>query len=169
MASCSWPDTTVEPNGCRCPQSGSIGSIVDRQTIKALLTEEALRRLRPGEYRFCADAACGVVYFDDEGMRFGAADVRVPVWQKLPFGTRPVCYCFGESEGSIRAELVSSGRSSAVERIRGHIAAGRCACEIRNPRGACCLGDVIAAVKRVEGALAMASGHIPIEPQADVE
>jgi hypothetical protein len=142
---------------------------VDRQTIKALLTEEALRRLNPGEYRFCGDAGCDVVYFDGEGMQFGAANVRVPVWQKLPFGARPVCYCFGESEASIRAELVSSGRSSAVERIREGIAAGRCACEIRNPRGVCCLGDVIAAVKRVEGALVMASGAIGIETQADVE
>ena len=37
-------------------------------------------------------------------------------------------------------------------RIREHIAAQRCACDIRNPRGACCLGDVMAAVKRLEGA-----------------
>jgi DNA-binding transcriptional MerR regulator len=119
--------------------------------------------LTPDEYRFCADAECDVVYFNSQGMQFATQDVRVPVWQKLPFGTRPVCYCFGESEASIRAEFASSGQSSAVERIREHIAAGRCACEIRNPRGACCLGDVISAVKRVEGALVMASGDIDID------
>ena len=32
---------------------------------------------------------------------------------------------------------------------RAHIDAGRCAYEVRNPRGACYLGDLIAAVKRV--------------------
>jgi Zinc binding domain len=169
MSTCSWPENSVDRNRRRCPRSGSVGSAVDRHTIKALLTEEALRRLTPDEYRFCADAECDVVYFNSQGMQFATQDVRVPVWQKLPFGTRPVCYCFGESEASIRAEFASSGQSSAVERIREHIAAGRCACEIRNPRGACCLGDVISAVKRVKGALVMASGDIDIESQADVE
>jgi hypothetical protein len=134
----------------RCPQSGAIGTAVDRQTVKALLTEPALRQLMPGEYRFCADPTCDVVYFNADGMRFGTADVRVGVWHKLPFGSRPICYCFGESEVSIRAEIEANKRSMAEARIRAHIAAGRCACQLRNPRGACCLGDVSAAVKRVE-------------------
>jgi Zinc binding domain len=156
MSSCCCPGTSVEPSTARCPQSGASGNAIDRQTIKALLTERALGRLCSGEYRFCPDADCDVVYFDGNGSLFATNDLRVAVWQKLPFGTRPVCYCFGESEASIRAEIAASGRSAAVERIREHIAAGRCACEVRNPRGACCLGDVTAAVRRVEAALAIA-------------
>lgn len=152
MPDCCCPEKPIEPRERRCPQSGSIGRTVDRQTIKALLTEQALRRLEPGDYRFCADADCDVVYFDTDGSRFGTRDIRVPIWQKLPGGGRPMCYCFGESEASIRVEIETTGRSLAVDRIREHIAAGRCACEIRNPRGACCLGDVTAAVKRVQGA-----------------
>lgn len=168
MSSCCCPEKPVDLNGSRCPLSGSSGSTVERQTIKALLTEDALRRLASGEYRFCPDTGCAVVYFDGEGRRFSVQDVRVPVWQKLPFGARPVCYCFGESEASIRTEFESHGRSSAVERIRAHIAAGRCACEVRNPRGACCLGDVIAAVKRVEAATGVASNDVRVQSQADV-
>ncbi len=141
-------------DAARCPQSGSPGFAVDRQTVKALLTEHALARLEATHYRFCADGCCDVVYFSDTGSRFGTADLRVPVWQKLPPGNRLMCYCFGESEVSIRAEIESTGRSLAVQRIRGHIRAERCACDIRNPRGACCLGDVMAAVKRVESTLA---------------
>ena len=91
------------------------------------------------------------------------------MWQKLPFGTRPVCYCFGESEASIRAEFEACRRSLAAERIREHITAGRCACELRNPRGTCCLGDVIAAVKRVELAVADATSERGIAVQADVK
>jgi hypothetical protein len=132
--------------------SGSPGRAVDRQTIKALLTERALVRLPPGDFRFCPDADCEVVYFGPGDVRFTTGDVRVGVWQKQPFGDRQVCYCFGESEGSIRAEIEAEGHSSAVPRIRDHIAAGRCACEIRNPRGSCCLGDVIAAVEQVTAA-----------------
>jgi len=153
MAECSCPEKPGEPTVARCPRNGSIGTGVDRQTVKGLLTEEALRRLTPSDYRFCADADCDVVYFDANGSCFGTRDIRVQVWHKHPFGDRPMCYCFGESEVSIRREIQTTGTSSAVERIREHIAAGRCACKIRNPRGACCLGDMIAAIKRVEGAL----------------
>jgi hypothetical protein len=109
--------------------------------------------LEPADYRFCADPRCDVVYFNGTGSQFGTADLRVPVWQKRPSGSRVVCYCFGESEASIRAEVELTGRSLAAQRIRAHITAGRCACEIRNPRGACCLGDVMAAVNRVKSSL----------------
>lgn len=153
MSSRCCPGKTDGANTSRCPVSGSPGVAVDRLTVKALLTESALQDLRPGEYRFCPDASCEVVYFGAEGDRFTTADVRVPVWQKLPFGARPICYCFGESEASIRSEVESMGASTAVERIRHHIDAGRCACEVRNPRGVCCLGDVIAAIKRVESSV----------------
>ena len=136
-----------------CPESGTRGAPVELQTVKALLTDTALSRVGLFPYRFCADASCDVVYFDLAGACYRTGDVRVPVWQKEPFGKRTVCYCFGESEASICAEIAAAGQSDAVERVRAHIAAGRCACEIRNPRGACCLGDLSAAVKRVETAM----------------
>jgi hypothetical protein len=150
---------SLESTVARCPQSGSNGSAVDLQTVKALLTETALGRLEPSDYRFCADARCDVVYFNAAASRFSTNDVRVPVLQKLPAGNRLLCYCFGESEATIQAEVDMTGRSTAVERIRQHIAAGRCACEIRNPKGRCCLGDVIGAVKRAEAAT---MPHVPL-------
>lgn len=159
MSSCCCPDPhpTSDPL-VRCPASGSAGKAVDRVTVKALLTEAALQRMPQGDLRFCPDAGCDVVYFDADGARFSTTDVRVAVWQKLPFGARQVCYCFGESEASIRAEIELEGTSAAVARIREHIAAGRCACEVRNPKGACCLGDVIAATERVQAARAIDAG-----------
>jgi hypothetical protein len=158
MSSCCCPEKPDDGTYAnRCPRSGSVGKAVDRQTVKALLTEPALGRLAPGEYRFCPEANCEVVYFGGDAARFTTGDVRVGVWQKQPFGQRQVCYCFGESEETIRAEIETNGHSSAVGRIREHIAARRCACDIRNPRGACCLGDVTAAVERVATALAAAS------------
>lgn len=113
-----------------------------------MLTVNALARISGAPHRFCADPACEIVYFTAADT-FTVHDLRVPVWQKEPFGARMVCYCFGENETDIAREISEQGASRAVERVREHIAAGRCACELRNPRGACCLGDVIAAVKRV--------------------
>ena len=141
----------------RCDSCPERGSPVPLQTVKGLLTEVALRRVRRTHYRFCENPACETVYVGDAGDRFMTEDIRVPVWQKQPSGARLLCYCFGETEAGIRRELLAHGRTDVIERIQGHIAARRCACEIRNPRGVCCLGDVIAAVKRIEGATGAAS------------
>jgi predicted metal-binding protein len=144
-------DSPVAEAGARaCATCGECGTAVQLQTVKALLTEAALRRVRLTHYRFCANPACETVYFGDAGDRFGADDIRVPILQKQPGDGRLLCYCFGETESGIQSELSEHGRTDVVSRIREHIAAQRCACDIRNPRGACCLGDVIAAVKRIE-------------------
>jgi Zinc binding domain len=108
-----------------------------------------MRRFERGSYRFCSEPDCQIVYFDTAGHVFTTRDLRVPVWQKEPPGARMICYCFDENETDISAEVERTGTSRAVDRVRGHLEAGRCACEVRNPKGACCLGDVIQAVKRI--------------------
>lgn len=143
-------DVPAEPVARACPVCRERGAAVRRQTVKALLTEMALRRVQLAHYRFCGNPTCDVVYFGDAGDRFDTLDLRVSVMHKEPVGARLLCYCFGETESIIRAELLEHGRSDVVDRIREHITAQRCACDIRNPRGACCLGDVIAAVKRMD-------------------
>lgn len=152
MADCC--DGIAEPGGRTCPVCGQRGAIVQLQTVKAVLTEIALRRVQLTHYRFCPNPTCDVVYFGDAHDRFGTDDIRVPVWQKQAPGSRLLCYCFGENEAAIRAELLRSKRADVTDRIREHIASQRCACEIRNPRGACCLGDVSAAVTRIGSEIA---------------
>ena len=147
---CGTPDRPPVAAAPHCPQSGTKGLAVDLLTVKALLRESALRTLRRGPYRFCADPTCAVVYFDEAGQVFATTDLRVPVWQKQRSGARMICYCFDENETSMAQEFAQTGRCDASLRIRDHIAAGRCACEVRNPRGACCLGDVVKTVARIE-------------------
>jgi hypothetical protein len=158
MDCCRRPESSSGDVSLTCPVSGTTGERVDRHTVKALLREAAMRRFTVAEYRFCADADCAVVYFSEAGDVFTTADVRVPVWQKEPFGGRMVCYCFGETESGIAEEFRQHGRSGAVDRVREHIAAARCACDMRNPRGVCCLGDVTQAVTAVERASIRAAG-----------
>ena len=143
----------AEPGAPACATCRVRGIPVQLQTVKALLTESALRRVQQTHYRFCGNPNCDTVYAGDAGDQFDTDDIRVPVWQKEPAGHRLLCYCFGETESGIRGELLEHGGTEVVARIRAHIAAQRCACDIRNPRGTCCLGDVMAAVKRIEGAM----------------
>lgn len=150
MDDCCCPEVPEGNSERRCPRCSVNGAVVELQTVKALLTEVALARLQIAHHRFCANHGCDVVYFDEEGQTFAAADIRVPVWQKEEPGARMICYCFGETESSMRAELETTGRIDAERRVRAHIGARRCACDIRNPRGACCLGDLIATTERLQ-------------------
>jgi hypothetical protein len=78
-----------------------------------MLTAVALRRVTLSAHRFCADPTCEVVYFAEDGRTHVKPDLRVPVWQEEPPGGRMLCYCFGESESDIRAEIPIAGRSDA--------------------------------------------------------
>lgn len=147
---CSFPKDAAGGHTVACRVCQTKGQPVEELTVKALLTAVALRRFEPGSYHFCPDPACAVVYFSDAGAVFTKDETRVPIWHKEPPGGRMICYCFDETETAIAVEFRETGHAHAVERVRAHIAAGRCACEVRNPRGACCLGDVIAAVERIQ-------------------
>lgn len=130
----------------RCPVCGDVGRKLGRITLKALLRPEALARLSAPDHRFCGSTSCRVVYFG-LGEVFRREDVLVPVFQKEPAGERTVCYCFAVSEHDIRREIEARSRSTAVERITALVKSDRCACEVRNPQGTCCLGNVMGAVK----------------------
>lgn len=108
----------------------------------------SLRRLRPDPYYFCRSEGCPVVYFSEHGeSSFTEAELREAVYQKHPGDPDVlVCYCFRHKVGSL---LHASGDSAAkvIADIRAGIDAGQCACDIRNPQGSCCLGNVTVLAK----------------------
>ena len=120
-------------------------------TLKALFTPGALRRGIPDNPRFCATEDCPVVYFDNvESAVFTEDDLVVPVHAKHPHADAVfVCYCFEHSPGTIREEAGRTGSSSASREIAAEVKAGHCACEVKNPKGTCCLGDVTIVEKEV--------------------
>ncbi len=127
-----------------CGTCGSKGLSVEPITLKALLTPDALRRGVPNDPRFCPTDDCPVVYFDHGASRtFTENDLTVPVHSKHRHDEDVlVCYCFGLSPGTIRREIEQTGSSTASKMIAAEVNAGHCACEVRNPKGRCCLGDV---------------------------
>ncbi len=128
--------------------------------MKAMLRPEALMRLSAPEHRFCATPECPVVYFGIDEV-FDREEIVVPLFQKEPAGYRPVCYCFGIGEHHLRRELVETGRSTAAARITALVKADRCACEVKNPQGSCCLGNVAAATKAAKAALGAGTEAVP--------
>ena len=140
---------TNQPAGSTCPHCGVRGKLVDTRTLKAMLAV-SLVALQPVAYYFCPTVQCPVVYFATGGRQtFTESDLRERVYQKHPDDAAVfVCYCFRHTLGTIRAEGLTTKASAVIEQIKTGIAAGQCACEIRNPQGSCCLGNVSAVVKQ---------------------
>ena len=127
----------------RCPRCGVAGTKVRRITPKALVTAAALRRLDRGDYFFCPAPDCDAVYFVSDGRPvFTKHDLTVRVGLKEREDPVPICYCFGFTESHIRDDLARRGDSDIPEEIARQVRAGRCACEVRNPEGICCLRRV---------------------------
>ena len=121
-----------------CQTCGAKGLPVDAITLKALFTPDALRRGIPRDARFCPAATCPIVYFGSTGT-FTEDDLTVRVHAKHPQDDDvPVCSCFDYTAAKIRRALGAASKDISAE-----IKAGHCACEVKNPKGACCLGDVI--------------------------
>jgi len=68
---------------------------------------------------------------------------------RAPKPTGLLCYCFGHSPESLKAEWVATGRLDSVEAIRTALKEGRCRCAELNPSGTCCLGDVVKAARMI--------------------
>jgi len=150
-ATCELGDRPV-PVADTCPSCGQKGKAVEGQTVKAMLSV-SLSHVTHEPYLFCRTPDCPVVYFSAEGQQsFTQDQVRECVYQKQPDADDVfVCYCFRHTPGSIRAEVEATGHSTVADAINGGIQAGQCACDIRNPQGSCCLGNVRAIVKRLQG------------------
>jgi hypothetical protein len=131
-----------------CPVSGRRSKQVEGITLKSLVRHLPFQ-MPSGQYYFCDDPACDVVYFssDPAAPIFRRSDLLVRVGQKEHIDPIPICYCFGITRMDIWEEIQRTGKSTIADRIKAEVKAGRCACEFKNPSGKCCLGNVMRAVQ----------------------
>ncbi|CAG1007470.1 hypothetical protein ANAEL_03540 [Anaerolineales bacterium] len=133
-----------------CSACGQTGKAVQGQTVKALLAV-SLREVHEGDYLFCRTRACPVVYFTSDGAQtFTTEQVRERVYQKEPIVDDVlVCYCFRHAVGEIRL-MPQPNRATLLDDIDAGIQAGQCACDLRNPQGSCCLGNMRELMQRLQ-------------------
>ncbi len=160
-----------------CPSCKKPGKRVGLVTLHALLKPEKAAALGEPEpsactdtgecrppredtgWRFCDAPGCEVVYFSETSdEQFTLDDLTVEVGVKQTTGERPLCYCFGHSVESIKAELREKGRSDALEDIRAKMESPGCHCATANPSGTCCLGSVARGIEIARAELAQQSG-----------
>ncbi len=138
---------TAPPKGAsRCPASGSEGKSVDWTTVAALTLGPVPPRQ---DFRLCTDPQCEVVYYGSAGAVLRTGDLTVqPGFKTGSDGL--VCYCFLHREADIARQLRARGSTDIFDSIQRQVQAGNCACEVRNPSGKCCLGEVQNAIHRLE-------------------
>jgi hypothetical protein len=131
-----------------CPASGGQSKRVNTLTVKSLVRKLPLG-MPNTQYYFCDASDCELVYFalDAEAPTFRREDLVVRVGAKETADPIPICYCFGFTRQDICDEIGSTGKSTVAERIKPEVEAGHCACEVKNPSGKCCLGDITRAAK----------------------
>lgn len=152
------PSDAKEADPALCPVSGTIGLNVDLITVKALLNSRGLSRLDGKAYRFCQAPDCDAVYFDNRaGSVFRKGDLVTRVGQKETEEPVPICYCFGYTVADVRRDLATRGKTDIPAIITAEVQAGHCACEVKNPQGSCCLGNVSKAVSTVQSEISAAS------------
>ncbi|NUM78748.1 copper chaperone Copz family protein [candidate division KSB1 bacterium] len=147
---CLVVEKTAAPARAACPVSGTLSRKVQHRTLEHLLKPEKLGFLLEVQYYYCKESTCNVVYFSNEdGPFFTTNDVAVKVFVKDQGDDVPVCYCFNWTRARIKQEIRESGKSTAAVEIAREIKAGTCACDIKNPKGECCLGEVNSFVKEI--------------------
>jgi hypothetical protein len=132
-----------------CPNCGEKGKLVQGQTVKALFNS-SLRQLEETNYYFCCTQSCAAVYFSSNGKSVvTTSQLRERVYQKEPNADDVlVCYCFKYTVADIR-NATQETRVSIVEDINAGIQANQCACDLRNPQGSCCLGNIRRLIKNL--------------------
>ena len=144
------PAFAVKPNEALICKCGGRSKPVSRRTVLSMIRSELLESALHGTYRFCQAGDCQVVYFEEQGTRvFTVDDLRITVGVKATTDPIPLCYCFGFNEGQLREGISQTGSTTVPERISRLVREGLCACDVRNPSGKCCLGEVITTAKRL--------------------
>ncbi len=148
MSDCCSVNAGTAPAVMVCPANGSRSKRVDTLTVKSLVRKLPLG-MPNTQYYFCDSPDCEVVYFalDAQAPIFRREGLVVRVGAKVTTDPIPMCYCFGFTRQDIWDEIWRTGKSTVVERITAEVEADHCACEVRNPSGKCCLGDVTRAAK----------------------
>ena len=146
---CASEDTPAPTAPLACPACGGAGRAVEAPTLRALLQAPWAADMGVGPWRFCDNPACDLVYFGAGGT-YRRNQLRVRVGIKETEAPRPLCYCFGHSVESLRDQWQATGRLDALEDVRAAVKAGRCRCDLENPSGACCLGDLLKAAQVIQ-------------------
>ncbi len=131
-------------NGQKCKPVGRI-------TLESLLKSGARASMKIQPYYFCDAPDCDTVYVSALGDHLITKDqLTVRVGIKETEDPIPLCYCFGFDRKAVWDDIRSKAVTNIPRIITERVKAGECRCDVTNPSGTCCLGNVYRAVKQAQ-------------------
>jgi len=142
---------TPQPKGkALCPLCHQEAKGVLSKTLEALLTADTKEKLSSLDgFSYCKTSTCRAIYFRGDEV-LTQDDLSVSVGLKDGAEPANMCYCFGWTKQRIKEDLLKNGKSSAIKDIKHNMDTIGCSCEVKNPSGKCCMGDVTKVVKEIE-------------------
>lgn len=138
-----------------CPTTGQKTRPVGRPAVENLVRPEFASDLVSQPYYFCNGQECDVVYVSALGDHIVTKDMlKVRVGVKEREDPVTICYCFGYERKDIEDDIRREGRTDIRNIVAGRVRAGECRCEVTNPGGGCCLGEVAKAIRKARSNIA---------------
>jgi hypothetical protein len=159
--SCSVDKQSGEHNCCspqpkgkvECPSCNKKAKGVLGKTVEALLTHRTKVQFECFDgFYYCKTPSCKTVYFRDDTI-LTQKDMSIIVGLKDGASPATICYCFDWTKERIKTEIQEKGTTVALEDIKANMQNPGCSCEILNPSGDCCLGDVSKIIKELSSCL----------------
>ena len=148
---CCLIEQTPAPALATCPVSKTSSRKINRRTLEHLLKPDSVKKIQNVQYYYCNEPSCDVVYFSHQGPSyFIKADLTVKIFHKDNGDNVNVCYCFDWTRERIEEQIRSTGQSTASQEIAQLVKDQKCICDITNPKGRCCLGDINRVIKEVK-------------------
>ncbi len=119
-------------------------------TVKSLIKPEFQDDVPEGLFYFCPQRDCDAVYFGPGGDPIMKDQLSVGVWQKEEAGDTLICYCFEYSAKDIMEDARRNSPAAIPLIVRDKIKADLCECDVKNPEGTCCLGNIAYWVKQAD-------------------
>jgi hypothetical protein len=135
MSDCCSTEIKQSPKKLACPINGIAYPEVTLQTIIHHIKTPWSWTGSAKAYYFCADPACHVAYFGEDGSIVPADALRQKIGIKDASQGALLCYCFNVTKLDFLSD--ASVKDFVVEQTKN----GNCACDTRNPSGRCCLKD----------------------------
>ena len=139
MSDCCSHSGSFTHNGQQavCPVNGRPYKQIGIMTLLHQLRKPWNKDLK-GDYYYCSDPDCDVVYFNQQGETFKRTDLRSSQNELIAEKSSFICYCFDVSEDDVCS---AESRQQIKDYIIEQTAKNLCACSIRHPSGRCCLKD----------------------------
>jgi len=132
-----------------CPICNNKAKDVSPITLSHIIRKDYQKQISSLKgFYYCKTIDCEVVYF--KGNELINQDKLIKeVGLKIWASVSTICYCFNWTKEKMEEEFSTFGETNAIKDISSKMTTDKCACEVNNPSGTCCLKDVKQTIKDI--------------------